>query len=877
MPSAPTSSIPPPATNVNNERAHWLLHALADSPCPLDPAPTNTQGPEALSYALSRLALMLRVSQAEAYERLLAALAAPENERGLNQARAEQTQGEFRDILLLLRDAAGKQTSVRVSFRPLLDANRKVTAVTGALSLAESDPGPTERLQLFEQLIENSSEAIAISDGDSQVVYVNPAYARLFGRSAADILNDGFRDFYPAHSLTRVDTEIVPALGSGRSWEGELDAFDAQGRPFTHWTRIDALRDEQGRLLFAFVILHEATERKQAQLALEQSERRLTFAFEAGDLGIWEWSIDSDALRVGQGHAAMLGYALDELPRTLTASYEFMFPEDLASLKAALQAHISGGTRSLQHLHRLISKNGEPIWILSRGKKICDERGRVVGLVGVDLNITELKRAEQAIEAERARLFSLLDRLPALIFLLGQDYSLRFVNRHFSEEFGSFRGRSCYECLGRETPCEPCPALEVLDTRGLAVWEQEIPGIGKTYQFFSYPFSELDGAPLALVVGFDITRNKLAQEALRASEERYRSITDNLALGIAVIGADFQVQAVNPKMRAWYPELDASKRPLCFSAIIDHEQAGPCPECPLQRAIQRGEVQEVSLHTSKAHGERVLRITYCPMVDGRGKVSAAVALVEDATERLQVQAQLARAQRLEALGAMAGGIAHEINQPLNALQLYVSGLEMLIEKKPELDRETVLTRLDWILGEAGKIRDIITHMRALVRQGRAAEIGPSDLCAAVRSAVALLDAQARAHNVSIELDLPDEALQVKANAVQLEQVLVNLVVNAIQSLDGYDAQQQPDKKIQLRCQAEDETVSLVVEDNGPGLKGLEERVFDPFFTSKDGKGMGLGLSIVHAFVRSWGGEIRAQTSESGGAVFWVHLARQQET
>lgn len=521
-----------------------------------------------------------------------------------------------------------------------------------------------------------------------------------------------------------------------------------------------------------------------------------------------------------------------------------------------------------------MDKNGDIVWVLSRGKIMYDDDKNCIGLAGLDVDITELKKAEQAIDAERNRLFSLLDRLPAMIFLLAPDYSLRFANRHFTEEIGPGPDWRCYQGLGKDAPCEVCPALEVLDTRALAIWEQEIPRIAKTYQFFSYPFADLDGAPLALVVGFDITRNKLAQEALRASEERYRSITDNLALGIAVIGGDFRVQAVNPKMREWRPDFRAETQPLCYAAFINPEQTGPCRDCPLEGAIRRGVVQEITLHTAKSKGERVFRITYCPMFDGRGEVTAAIALVEDATERLQVQAQLARAQRLEALGAMAGGIAHEINQPLNALQLYVSGLEMLIEKKPELDRDIALTRLAWILSEANKIRDIITHMRTLVHQGRAAEIGPTDLGGAVQKALALLHAQAKAHNVRLELESPPHTLWVKANPVQLEQVLVNLVVNGIQSLDGLDHQQRPDKTIRLRCQAEAGAVVLLVEDNGPGLRGLEERVFDPFFTSKDaGKGMGLGLSIVHTFVRSWNGDIRAFTNETGGATFAVRLVR----
>ena len=610
------------------------------------------------------------------------------------------------------------------------------------------------------------------------------------------------------------------------------------------------------------------------QAASDKYELRYRVAVDAAKIGVWEWDIASDRLVLGHGYAPMLGYSPDELPKTMTAAYEFIHPEDHAGLRRLIAATLETRASHFEYVCRLLDKNGTSVWILTRGQTLGDEKGAIIGATGVGLNVTEIKIAQQAIETERCRLFTLLDRLPALIFLLAPDYSFRFANRQFTEELGSTQGRPCYSLLNKTSPCEICPALETLDTQALAVWEQEIPSIKKTYQLYGYPFADVDGTPLALVVGFDITRNKLAQEALRASEERYRSITDNLSLGIAVVGRDLRVQAVNPKIREWFPKLDPETRPHCYTAFISQDRIVPCEECPLLLTFADGGVHEITRQAPCLGGVKSLRTTYCPMFDSQGEVAAAIALVEDVTEREQVQARLARAQRLEALGTLAGGIAHEINQPLNALQLYVSGLEMLVEKNPALDPQTLLTRLSWILNESGKIRDIITHMRTLVHQGRAGDVGPTDLAIAVRKALSLLTVQAQAHNVTIELELDQNLPLVRTNPVQLEQVIVNLVVNAIQSLDGLDSRQRPEKFVRIRGIAASTAALLEVEDNGPGLQGLEDRIFDPFFSSKEaGKGMGLGLSIVHTFVCSWGGEVRVRNNKYGGATFTVQLVR----
>ena len=488
--------------------------------------------------------------------------------------------------------------------------------------------------------------------------------------------------------------------------------------------------------------------------------------------------------------------------------------------------------------------------------------------------------------AERERLERIMDLLPCYVALIDENYRVLYHNAVFAEYFGAPGDRPCYAVMrGLEKPCFFCPpitmSLKSLGRASVTEWAHQ--GSRQTFRVHSHPFTDSGGTPCVLEAGFNVTANVQVQQALELSEKSYRAITDNLTIGIALLDPELRVRIGNTRLSQWFGEGFRLDRRICGLLRCGGNWAAAeelgefCPDCPFKSSPKDGQGYEKEFSIVFQDGtKRNMRVVACPVMSGKGhpgKLRATILMLEDITNRLRVNQQLQQARKLEAMNTLAGGIAHEINQPLSALHLYASGLQMLLEKPGELPQEITQERLALIMREADKIRGIIAHMRSLVtREGRV-ELGAVSLQRAVESVRGLMQQQLEACGAQLVAEMSEFLPLVQANELQLEQVLVNLLSNAIHAVSG-----RKDRQALIRVRAylmpETEYVRLEVADSGPGLPPTGERIFDPFYTTREGhEGMGLGLSIVHGLVSLWGGEISAASHhpDLGGAVFYVDL------
>jgi C4-dicarboxylate-specific signal transduction histidine kinase len=230
------------------------------------------------------------------------------------------------------------------------------------------------------------------------------------------------------------------------------------------------------------------------------------------------------------------------------------------------------------------------------------------------------------------------------------------------------------------------------------------------------------------------------------------------------------------------------------------------------------------------------------------------------------QEQLIQVGKLATLGELTTGIAHELNNPLNNIGLFVGNAIDEIERDVP-DHATLLKGLEQASAQVLKATEIISHLRAFGRTAPT-EFDRVDVDEVVERALGLMQEQLRLRQIAVERDLDPGPLVVDGNSIQLEQVFINLLTNARDALADADP-----KVITVVTRRAEDRVVLVFEDSGPGVPGgLEGRVFDPFFTTKDvGAGTGLGLSIAYGIIRDHGGTISLEGGPRRGASFRLEL------
>jgi two-component system, NtrC family, sensor kinase len=257
--------------------------------------------------------------------------------------------------------------------------------------------------------------------------------------------------------------------------------------------------------------------------------------------------------------------------------------------------------------------------------------------------------------------------------------------------------------------------------------------------------------------------------------------------------------------------------------------------------------------------------TVAALADERARVAEKVAALERANRELgTARESLVRSEKLATVGRLAGGVAHEVGNPLGAIAGYAELARARLSGGSAGAAE-VADLLARISAEAARIDAIIRDLLDFARSSDLA-LAPVSLAGVVEGAVRLARVQARFRSVEVALDLPGDLPPVRADERRLGQVLLNLLMNAGDAMEGSGA-------VRIAARAEGEHVRVEVADGGPGI--LPEhlpRLFDPFFTTKPpGKGTGLGLAVCHGIVESLGGEIAAENGPSGGAVFSLRL------
>ncbi|SIN97126.1 PAS domain-containing sensor histidine kinase [Halodesulfovibrio marinisediminis] len=567
-------------------------------------------------------------------------------------------------------------------------------------------------------------------------------------------------------------------------------------------------------------------------------------------------SLDLDYVR--SFLSSSLGWERKDVLQNL--KIQLLQPENLSTLSHHIQLQVAGKVNSFPLF--FYDSYGQKVTILVHPRPLRLPDGSKVISSTLSLG-SDIYPTQKQSDRQRLNLLAILDKLPEFVALVTPQFTLRYINKPFSEQVQLKIGDSCYHAFTGNTdysgtPTHPyLPPFDVFETGSPSFSAWKSPRSGRSYRFLSYPFTDTDGEQLILLMGLDITQLTRFQEKLAITERQYHLITNNLSLAIAVIDGQQNITAANSQFRNWFKLHDESYPVSCPSILTKLDEDG---ECLLDKTtnltIKDGQEHECEFSTSRDGTEYTFRITACPL--HRTKLfSSAIILLEDITEKKKVAQRTQQLRKLEAMSTLAAGIAHEINQPLSALRLYASGLDLMVEKHDTVPTEILQERLGWILRETATIEDIIRHMRSLVRHQGSFPLQQSDVNHAVMQTLTLLQSKLDTQSITVQEQLQDNLPYVLALPIQLEQTVINIVMNAVHALENTEGE----RRISITTrETDDGYILLSIRDNGPGLKGLGDKIFDPFFTTKEsGKNMGLGLALVHTFVTSWEGTITAES------------------
>ncbi len=642
---------------------------------------------------------------------------------------------------------------------------------------------------------------------------------------------------------------------------------------------------------------------------MRREERFCALAAATGD---WLWEVDENAvfIYVSPKVEDLLGYAPEEVMGK--TPFDFAPQEERERVVAELRAAFVARKPFTGLEHASVHKDGRRVVLQTSGLPIVDPDGTFRGYAAIDRDITERIRMERSLRQSEEQYRSLVDSVDIGISLISPDMKILALNRKMREWFPKIDTAQrpvCYRAFNdppRDTICDYCPTHKTLKDGEIHEAVTDTPAGDETIHFrlVSSPIWGADGRiEGATEVVEDVTARKKFEAALTASHDDYRSLTGNIPGMVYRAGSDWATRIViKSEELCGYTEDELKSGDACWLELIHPEdqqrvlteaadlEAAACQIVQEYRIIRKdGGVRWVEDHKTSRLSDAgqfagvdgfVLDIT--ERKEAQQALRASKAETEDKVRQLEeTTAQLIQTEKLSALGELAAGVAHEMNQPLNSIKIICQ--EVLRDiRKGRLHQEDLSPNLEDVVDQVNRLAAIIDQLRLFVRRPGVSPDVTCDMNEAIDGVFKLVGQQLLDHGFEVSRKQTPDLPPTKADLVKLEQVLMNLITNArdavVEFRDG-------GRRLEVRSRLEPdafgpEVPGLVVEveDNGTGVPArIKDRLFEPFFTTKEvGLGTGLGLSIAHRIVSEFGGRIEIDSEEGKGAVFRVvfHAARE---
>ncbi|GAB6126742.1 ATP-binding protein [Humidesulfovibrio idahonensis] len=491
--------------------------------------------------------------------------------------------------------------------------------------------------------------------------------------------------------------------------------------------------------------------------------------------------------------------------------------------------------------------------------------------------------SDKQIELNRQRdeyqtLFSLV---PCIITVQDRNFRLLRYNQEFRDKFRPKPGDTCFHAYkGRSSKCPNCPVEKSFETgRSFTGEESGVDATGALRHWLvtSSPIKNAEGEVVAAMeMCLDITSRKQLEDKLERSERKYLAIFKNIPNPVFVLdAATLNILDCNESVQPVYGFEQAELVGRSFLTLFPQEDREAYQLKLRQKSLHDRVINlakdgrrlfvTVRLSPSEFSGQKVLLVT-----------------TSDMTKRLETEQQLIQASKMATLGEMATGMAHELNQPLSVIKTAASFIRRKIERGEELAKDILATLTLEIDAHVDRASKIINHLREFGRKPEM-KLEPVDAGEILLRSLDIFSQQLKLREIEVVLDIAPDLPLVMADAGRLEQVFINMLINARDAIEdkwagvqaGQEAGQagRTPKRINLSTRLSNGKVCVEIADTGCGIPpGVLDKIFEPFFTTKRvGKGTGLGLSISYGIIQDCGGTIRAESTPGEGTRFLITL------
>ncbi|MEJ2033876.1 MAG: PAS domain S-box protein, partial [Deltaproteobacteria bacterium] len=724
---------------------------------------------------------------------------------------------------------------------------------------------------LYRTVFRQSPDGILIIEEDGSFIDFNEAAHRQLGYTREEFARLRIADIDPVEGPEEIRTRMREILENGSA------EFEVK-----HQTKDGEIRDtlviSQVMVLDGDIVFHniwrDITESKRAQEAVRESLQKLQeekdkteAIIEAIGEGLSIRDPDFRILFQNQLHAETSGDHIGEI------CYEALHGRDKVCPGCPVTSSFKDGMIHRAERSVPTDKGIQHFEITS--SPIRDSSGKIISAIELVRNITEKKRAEEALTEANAKLESLVNAIPDMVFFKDAQGRHLVVNKTVEKITGlpkeSFLGKVCEEIfppnivrICRDSDENALCSLEPIHSE-----ESTISAEGRTIflDTIKAPIHGEGGNLLGLVaVSRDITERKLFEVALQESEKRFRAAVDNFPEVFVIYDAEQRLQYVNAAGRKLL------NLPLDTFLGKRDDEIIPLEICSqwtplLEQAIESCSVVSDEITLPLPTGLIVQNCTLVPLLDDQGKIFQILGIAQDITARKKIEEELQKTQKLESIGLLAGGIAHDFNNLLTVILGNIEVARMFLspgEKSSE--------RLSVAEQAAIRARGIARQLLTFAKGG-----APIKKVVSVPQFVQeSIDFALRGTRVRPAYKLPPHLWDAEIDETQINQVLSNLAINADQAMpEGGTLKVTVRNETLVRKNPTDlpegRYIRIEIADQGIGIpQKYHGKIFDPYFTTKE-NGSGLGLSIAYSIIKRHGGAINVDSTFGQGTTFIIFL------